>query len=552
VWARNLLFIGLCLCGLASLGYALLPGQRTTQPETFRPNRAKHDDFGTTLANLDVEFEYHWQRNDLQPAERADDYTIARRLSLGLTGTVPSLEELRALEDVPSEQRVEWWVSHILEDRRYSDFVAERFARAYVGVENGPFLVYRRRRFATWLSDQLYKNDLPYDALVRELISGEGLWTGNPEVNFVTVTIDQDETGQPDPIRLAGRTVRAFLGMRIDCLQCHDEFRVDDPAVFPTPDGGTREGEQTDFHGIAAFWAEAQSSPRGIRDEEGKEYLYKFLYDDEETTVTPQPPYLPELVPEKGNRREKLAAWVTHPENKPFARATVNRVWAIMTGRPLHTPIDNIPLTGSDMPGLDLLANDFIAHKYDLHRLIRLIAASKAFQVDSEADHEITKRHEDLFAAFPLSRLRPEQVAGSIIQASSLTTINADAHIFSQLAKYNETNDFVKRFGDSGEDEFDERGGTIPQRNQMMNGKLVKERTKENILMAATRIAALAPDDEAAIKTAFLVVLSREPVDEEMAIFLPRLKGKKKGDRNAAMEDIYWVLINSTEFSWNH
>src|SRR6185295_13277272 len=97
----------------------------------------------------------------LEPAPSADQLTIARRLSLALVGTVPSLEEIRALEAVPAEQRVAWWTNHLLEDQRFADYWAERLARIYVGNEQGNIVLFRRRRFALWLGDQLAKNT-PY------------------------------------------------------------------------------------------------------------------------------------------------------------------------------------------------------------------------------------------------------------------------------------------------------------------------------------------------------------------------------------------------------
>src|SRR5690606_23622776 len=137
-----------------------------------------------TLAELNQAFQHHWQPHPLTPAPRADDLLIARRLSLALTGTIPSFEEIRALEAQPASERLHWWVSRLLDDRRYADYVAERFARAFVGTEEGPFLIYRRRRFVSWLSDQLQQNT-PYDQIVRQLISGTGLWTDSPGVNFL-------------------------------------------------------------------------------------------------------------------------------------------------------------------------------------------------------------------------------------------------------------------------------------------------------------------------------------------------------------------------------
>jgi hypothetical protein len=216
-------------------------------------------------------------------------------------------------------------------------------------------------------------------------------------------------------------------------------------------------------------------------------------------------------------------------------------------------PIDDIPLHGPFPPGLETLADDFVEHGYDVHRLIRLITATDVFRRDSRADFEVTARHEQHWAVFPLSRLRPEQVAGGLIQACSLTTINADSHILAQIARYAQQNEFIARHGDTGEDEFEDRAGTITQRLLMMNGKLVRERTEENLIAnASTRIAALTPDGEKAVETAYLCVLTRPPSSRELEHFSERLSGLRGGPRTRAVEDLFWVLLNSSEFSWNH
>ena len=149
--------------------------------------------------------------------------------------------------------------------------------------------------------------------------------------------------------------------------------------------------------------------------------------------------------------------------------------------------------------------------------------------------------------------VRPEQVAGSLVQSASLATIDANAHIITQLTKFGQTQDFVQRYGDTGDDEFTDRGGTITQRLLMMNGDLVQERTGENIVMnAATRLAQLATDKDA-IEATYLATLTRRPSPEELAAFQASLAKRQFGNsRSQAVEDMYWVLLNSTEFSWNH
>ena len=267
-------------------------------------------------------------------------------------------------------------------------------------------------------------------------------------------------------------------------------------------------------------------------------------------------PYQPELLPERGRPRQRLARWVTHSENRAFARATVNRVWALMFGRPLVEPVDEIPLQDSPEapypPGLETLADDFIMHKFDLRRLIRVIAATRVFARDSQSTPPPTLDQEQHWAAFALSRLRPEQVAGSIIQAASLTAIDADTHILFQLARSAQENEFIKRYGDVGQDEFYIQGGTIPQRLLMMNGKLVHERIKNDLANAAGQILATAPNDAKAVEATYLAVLSRRPSAEEARYFVAALSKKGAFGRKANQEDLYWGLINSTEFSWNH
>src|SRR5262249_50892606 len=189
-------------------------------------------------------------------------------------------------------------------------------------------------------------------------------------------------------------------------------------------------------------------------------------------TIAPRVPFRAELVPGEGTRRSQLAQWVTDPGNAYFARATVNRVWALLLGRPLVDPVDDL-LTVEEVPlALPVLADDFVANGYDLQRLVQLVLATRVFRLSSAASFEITDAHEKAWAAFPVSRLRPEQVAGGVQQAGSVTTLNQDSHILWRIVRAAGENEFVRRYGDTGEDEFDSHGGTIPQRLLLMNGTL--------------------------------------------------------------------------------
>ncbi len=534
-WMRDLLFLGLVGGGLFLLATNLLPPRTPTPLTAYDTAAYREPDFRATVEQVNAAFRAQWSTEQVHPAAPASDLLVARRLALGLMGTVPSLEEIRQLEALPPDERGPWWLDHVLQDRRCANYLAERLARAYVGTEDGPFILYRRRRFVSWLEEALAHNR-PYDRLVRDLIADDGLWTDKPATNFISVTCQPDKNNQPDPVRLAGRTTRAFLGLRIDCAQCHNH-----PFASWT---------KADFEGLSAFFGQARVGFKGIYDG-SDEYVVEDRKTEVKKVVPPRVPFAPELLPHDGTRRQQLAAWITDPRNPSFARATVNRVWALLFGVPLVEPVDNLPQDGSVPPALQLLADDFAGHGYDLRRLIRVIASTAVYHLDSQYDVQDCEAAEKAWAVFPLARLRPEQVAGSVLQSAAVATLTADSHILARLVRYGQQSEFVKRYGDSGEDEFDNHTGTIPQRLLLMNGTLVRERIKEDWLNASTRIAWMAPDDPRTVEIAYLAVLTRRPTAAEQAHFEQELADRSLSHAKR-LEDLYWALINSTEFSWNH
>src|SRR5262245_35460667 len=124
MWARNCLFVAICLAGAGLVADTLLRRERVQPPRSVAAHHqmdAEQREFDASLHELDAEFQKHWQHLGLQSAPRADDLVIARRLALALVGTLPSLEEIRALEAVRPDDRIAWWTSHLLEDRRFAD-----------------------------------------------------------------------------------------------------------------------------------------------------------------------------------------------------------------------------------------------------------------------------------------------------------------------------------------------------------------------------------------------------------------------------------------------
>ncbi len=303
-----------CSCALSATGLLALGASLSPQ---YKPMEVKKLDAAASgpqglsadlervVERIDASFRQDWKARGLRPTPRADQLTIARRLSLALAGTIPSLEEIRRFEATPEDARLNAWVSTLLADPRHHDYFAERLARAYVGVRNG-FIVYRRHRFTAWLAEQI-RDQRPYDALVRELISSSGLPTSEPAINFLAVTLrPDDQLYHVNEKEMAARVSRAFLGVRIDCAECHNH--------------PFEPWKQSDFQGLAAWFRAATRKFGGIGDVNGK-----FEVEDRVTgkmlTVEPRVPFQNELLPAKGSDRQRLAAWVTDPHNKRFSRA---------------------------------------------------------------------------------------------------------------------------------------------------------------------------------------------------------------------------------------
>lgn len=543
MWKQSLLFWTVCGAVLVALTAPLRSSR--WQGDGYPAARPLDDSFRVSLDRLNATFEQSWSQQQLTPAPAADAHTVARRISLALLGTVPSREELRHIEQTRDEA-IDAWLQHVLDDGRAHDYLAERFTRALVGTKDGPFVLFRRRRFVSWLSEQL-RHNRPYDEWVREVLDTEGLWTDKPATNFITVTIKNDQTPkQPNASELAARVSRALLGVRIDCAECHDH--------------PFQPWKQREFQGLAAFFAGTQMTFQGIRDQPGT-YQVENRKTGQLETIAPAVPYHFELLPEGALRegadlRAQLAHWVTHRDHLNFSRAIVNRVWAMLLGRGLVEPIDD--LRGDAIPSaLVILADDFRTHRFDLRRLIRLIVASRPFRLESRLDESLDAeqfaRHESAWGVFPLTRLRPEQVALSVLQASRLATLDQQSHILLRFARQNDEADFRKRYGDLGEDELQDPGGTIPQRLLMLNGKLVGEKTRDDpVGNACTQIAMLANDDSQAVETLYWTILTRGPSAEERSHFQSQLDKSRGKARQQMLADLAWSLFNSTEFSWNH
>lgn len=522
----------------------------------------------------------HWEETKTRPAEEVDDLTLARRLWIDLLGTIPSLQEVRAIQALPAAGRRDALVDRVLDDPRFAGQLAMRLARIAVGTDTNPDdLIYRERRLLVWLTAQVQR-DRPWDELVRAFVTAEGLSTDAPTTNFIY-------SQKSDPTKLAAQTARAFLGLRIDCAQCHDH--------------PFKRWKQDDFEGLAAWYARARGDLGGIRERDAGEL--EFLLPDEaqelmggplpgdhptpvakddklvrakfgqpvlahpdkdkgkpKRQVAPAVPFGQEYLPtDAPNRRAALAAWLTHPKNPYFAKAFVNRLVHWLWGRGLVEPLDELDQKARHPGLLALLTRDFVEHGYDIRRTIRALISSRFYRLSTATAEGVDELEaEEQFAVLPLKRLRGDQLGAAILQVGSLWTYDRTRNALLRFGVWNEAREFRKRNGDDLDLELPEEE-TLLQRLQLLNGKHVNEVTKDSEdMLPATKLQGLARNDEQAIETAFLITLTRLPSEVERAHFLPLLaahkdvKPKKKRERarKRVMTDLVWSLLNTTEFAW--
>jgi hypothetical protein len=539
------------LAGFGLAGWTALRPLARIDAHTYRVSELEAQiggDLEPTVEKIDRFFQSRWADERIEPAERADELQVLRRLSLALWGAIPSLAEIREFEADLSPDRIRRWTVRLIADRRFAEYFADRLAVAFSGDFEQKVPTFSQARFAAWLSDRLAAGT-PYDEIVRQMISEVGPPTTNGAANFITAELVQ---GDQFANRLAARSARAFLGQRIDCAECHDH---------PFDDW-----TQADFEGLAAYFSQVQTRAAGIEDEPGRAHEVEDRKTLEKRVVEPRVPFHPEWLGEHHSSRRRLAEWMTHRDNRRLRRAISNRVWGLLFGRPYVSPVDSIPdpvepgqeeasqsrseEDESDL--LDLLADDLRDHGGDLRRLVLVIASSRVFQLSSAHPHNDSvsesERLSALWAVFPLTLLRPEQLGLSLEQAASLSALRAGESVVTRVRREQWMRRFIEQYGAFGENELDERTDSIPQVMHRMHGRITREKSRAEWTSAAGRIASLAPSDAECLETCYLVCLT--PPEQEH--FLASLKTAGARNRARVVEDIFWTLFNASEFGWSH
>jgi hypothetical protein len=499
-------------------------------------------------AKIDRYVAAKWREANVQPAPRADDPEFLRRVYLDLAGRIPSVHEARTFLDDKSPDKRAKLIDKLLDSPRYAAHYTNFWRNLLLPETNTNFQVqFAAPQFENWIRKHLAANT-PYDVMVRDLITSP---VSPNDMNRIYQRQGNDANPfayymgkEYAPENLAAAASRVFLGVKIECAQCHNH-------PFAS-------WKRDQFWQMAAFFA-------GIRVQRGEGFVQPTgEQNDKREIAIPgtervvQATFLDGKEPQwkfKKGSRETLAEWMTRPDNPFFARATANRIWGQLMGTGVVDPVDDMA-TDDNKPSLpemlDELAADFAAHKFDLKYLIRCVANSQAYQLSSSGDR--SQDDPRMFARMPLRGLTPEQLWDSLAEATRYNGGgNPNPNVFFVGGPQGARGEFLSKFGNQNE-KASEAQTSILQALTLMNGRVMAEVThleRSELLLAVVDSPFL--DTGAKIETLYLAALSRKPNDRETSRLLRYIDEAKDGEeRSRKLSDVFWALLNSSEFILNH
>ncbi len=476
-------------------------------------------------------------------APPAGDSEFLRRVYLDLAGRIPSVAESRAfLADRRADRRTRL-IDKLLAGHAFTNHLAQMYRAAFVPQATTNLQTqHLGLSLEVWLAQSLRKQ-ASYDVLVRDLLTAPLDYLqrrpdgASAPLSTVTATAFY-QAGDLKAETVTANVARLFLGVRMECAQCHDH-------PF---DKWTRK----QFWQTAAFFA---GVPPATGDKTGPALALRRSLQDPLAKTTYQARYLDGEEPDwkaQPDPRRAFADWLTAPENPYFSKVAVNRVWAHFFGVGLVDPLDDFgphnPASHADL--LDELARLFAENDFDLRCLARGIVLSKAYQRSSKSSDP---RHKEprLYARMNVKGLSAEQLFDSLALATGYREpVPPAARAVFGFEKGSPRGEFLATFG--GGPARSDSQTSILQALALMNGEWIARQTdpKQGAMLRAV-LGAPFLDDAGRLETLFLATLSRPPSREEQRRFLALVE-RSAAKRSEAFADILWVLLNSHEFLLNH
>lgn len=471
------------------------------------------------------------------PSDACDDAVFLRRAFIDVIGGLPSRAEYDDFMADADPAKRERLIDALLARKEFVELWVMKWAELLqIRTVVNQFSYKSVVLYYSWLQDRLAKN-VPIDQIVCELLGASGGTFTNPATNYYEI--------EKDKLKLAENCAQVFMGMRLQCAQCHnhpfDRWTMDD------------------YYGFAAFFSQVG---RKNAEDPRERIIFNAGGGKTEHPVTKKdvPPAFLGSGPantEGKDRRVVLAEWLTKPDNPYFARNLANIIWAHFFGRGIVEPVDDVRISNppSNPELLDALASKLVEYKFDFRRLIRDICGSRTYQL-STVPNDTNAHEERNFSKAAIRRIRAEVLLDCISEVTGTKDkfrgLPEGARAV-QIADGNTSSYFLTTFGRATRESVCScevvMQPNLSQALHLLNGETTHQKIKKGGI-----VAGIAKEQSPAlvIRELYLRCLQRPPTVEEEKDLLARVSAAPEAERQQILEDVFWALLNSKEFVFNH
>jgi len=471
----------------------------------------------------------------IDPSGRAADEAFLRRVYVDLVGVVPTEEEYNRFISSTDPAKRDLLIDELLGRKEFTEMWVSKWAEWLMmrsSINTSPKSI---TLYYTWLSEQI-ANNVPLDKMVRSILGASGGTFKTPSTNFYQI--------EPDVLKVSENVAQIFMGMRIQCAQCHnhpfDRWTMDD------------------YYSFASFFKQ-------VGRKQGEDYRETIVFNAGGGEVNHpvggrvMPPVFlgggPADVAGK-DRREVLADWLASPKNPYFAQNFTNRIWHHFFGIGIVEPIDDVRVSNpaSNDPLLLELAKRFTESNYDFKALVRDICRSEAYQRSTEKNPS-NQTDERNFASQSLRRIKAESMLDILSQVTNTKDKFPQLPLGAravQIADGATSNYFLTTFGRATRETACscevKMEPTLSQALHLLNGETSNQKIQQGGIIAALQNEKLTP--EQIVEKLYIRCLSRKPLPEETEALKPLFA--EGNDIKRSLDDVFWALLNSREFLFNH
>jgi hypothetical protein len=475
------------------------------------------------------------------PTGLCTDETFLRRVHADIVGVLPTEQEYRdfVADQTPDKRRI--LIDKLLARKEFSELWVMKWAELLQirsNIAGGNRNYKRALLYYNWLQERISKN-VPMNQVVKELLSASGGTFSNPGTNFYEM--------EQDKLKLTENVAQVFMGMRIQCAQCHnhpfDRWTMDD------------------YYGFAAFFSQV-----GRKQSDDPREIVIFNSGGGETphlvTKQPIPPKflggeVAPLAPGQ-DRRESVAEWLSSPDNPYFSRNLANMIWAHFFGVGIIEPVDDVRISNpaSNPELLDALSAKLKEYNYDFKKLVADICNSATYQRSSETN-ETNVADTRNFSHSQVRRMRAEVALDAISQVTETPNkfkglpLGARA---TQISDGTFTDYFLTTFGRATRDTVCscevKMEPNLSQALHMLNGDATGARISRGKVIE--KLKAEGKNEDQIIESLFVRSFSRRPNSEELVAINEQLKAVPEGEKAQAIEDVFWAILNAKEFMFLH